>query len=152
MIYISLALLTSNNATVIDKNTGAQAATKGFRIPYPKGTWEKRIEYNNQIMKTLTPNPWLFDDLEIDLTPRPLPINPKTKQAAGRVNFSCSYSHLSLLLHFQIFGKLPAIFACFNVISLASEGTLANPWPLSKRIFISLEINKTYCSVILSNR
>ena len=39
--------------------------------------------------KTLTPNPWLFDDLEIDLTPRPLPINPKTKQAAGRVNFSC---------------------------------------------------------------
>lgn len=36
----------------------------------------------------LKPNPWLFDDLKFDFDPNKLPINPNTKQAHGKVNFS----------------------------------------------------------------
>ena len=37
---------------------------------------------------TLNPNPWLLDDLKLDLDHKVLPINPNTKHAQGRVNFS----------------------------------------------------------------
>ena len=38
---------------------------------------------------TLNPKPWLLDDLIFNFEPKLLPINPKTKQAQGNVNFSC---------------------------------------------------------------
>ena len=41
-IYILLACLTSNNATVIDKKTGDHAAKKGLKIPFTPRELEKK--------------------------------------------------------------------------------------------------------------
>ena len=41
-IYTLLARLTSNNATVIDRNTGVHAAIKGFKIPLTPRELEKK--------------------------------------------------------------------------------------------------------------
>ena len=41
-LYILLALLTSNNATVIDIKTGDQAAMKGVKVPFTPSELEKK--------------------------------------------------------------------------------------------------------------
>ena len=41
-VYILLACLTSNNATVIDRKTGAHAAIKGFNMPFTPRELEKK--------------------------------------------------------------------------------------------------------------
>ena len=90
----------------------------------------KKIKYNNQILITTQAKSLTFDDLENDLTPKALPIKPKTKQAAGRVNFSCILTHSSRFLCIARFLISSSAFrACFNVISLASEGTLKSGPP-----------------------
>ena len=40
--YILLARLISSNATIIDIKTGAQAATKGFKVPLTPSELEKK--------------------------------------------------------------------------------------------------------------
>ena len=69
--------------------TGSHAAIMGGSKPLtPNELNTKDIIQQINIRITLNPNPWLLEDLKFDLDPKVLPINPNTKHAKGKVNFS----------------------------------------------------------------
>ena len=86
---------------------------------------------------TLNPNPWLFEDLKLDLDPKLRPIKPKTKHAKGKVNISWMRTFIRLISSAasdvykrQIQEKFTLPFAClvFGLIvsSLGSKSNLTS--------------------------